>query len=361
MTEDTFKYEPDFIVTPGMIINDYLEGLDMTQSQLALRTGLSEKTISEIINAKAPITPETALKFESVLGRPAHFWNNLEVRYQDKLIRKREKDRLLNDIEWTKEFPIASMVKFKWIEQFNDPADKVNALLRFFGISSPDRWPIVWSQYQPVFRRDAGDDCSMEKELSVWLRQGEIQASLISCMPYDKPLFRNILKDIRELTLETVPEVFIPKLQEICAAAGVAVVFVPEIPKTRVHGATRWMKDKAIIQLSVRYKSNDHLWFTFFHEVAHILLHGRNDIFIECDINKNEKELEADNFSQNFLIPSAEFRHFISSGHFTLNTIQRFAQSINIAPGIVVGRLQHDRLLKPSFCNELKIRYKWII
>lgn len=360
MNKSNEQFNPDYIVTPGMVLEDYLEGLDMTQSQLAMRTGLTPKTVNEIINAKTPITYETAHKFETVLGRPAHFWNKLESDFQEDKIRFEEKQKLRNNIDWLQKFPISTMIKYKWIGKHTNKVDQVNALLQFFGISTPSLWENVWENYQVIFRQEPRCN-NMDEELSVWLRQGEITASQIPCNPYDKSTFKNILHEIRSLTIETEPTIFIPKLRDKCASAGVAVTFVPEIPKTRVHGATRWMKDKAIVQLSVRYKSNDNLWFTFFHEAAHILLHGRSDIFLECDKEKNNKEIEADNFAQSFLIPPAELKRFVAVNRITSNSIQNFAKSINIAPGIVVGRLQHEGLLSPSYCNELKIRYKWVI
>ncbi len=156
------------------------------------------------------------------------------------------------------------------------------------------------------------------------------------------------------------PEVFQPQLVEMCASAGVAVVFVPELPKTGVYGATRWIGNKAVIQLSLRYKSNDHLWFTFFHEAGHIIKHGRKEIFIEGNGLDNEKEEEANAFARDRLIPQAALRKFIQSwdGR-SLAPIETFAKKIKIAPGIVVGRLQHDKLLPNSHGNGLKVFFRW--
>ena len=79
----TNQYLPDYIVRPGEVLEEYLENLSMTQAELATRTGLTRKTINKIIKGKSPITHETALKFERTLGRPAHFWNNLEQQFQE--------------------------------------------------------------------------------------------------------------------------------------------------------------------------------------------------------------------------------------------------------------------------------------
>ena len=152
---------------------------------------------------------------------------------------------------------------------------------------------------------------------------------------------------------------FIQKLKGLCASAGVAVVFVPELPKTGVYGATRWIGEKAIIQLSLRYKSNDHLWFTFFHEAGHIIKHGRRSIFIESKGSICDKEDEANKFARDKLIPPAEIHDFLSNGIPKLIDIERFADKIGIAPGIVVGRLQHENIIKKNTGNKLKVFYRW--
>jgi Zn-dependent peptidase ImmA (M78 family) len=149
------------------------------------------------------------------------------------------------------------------------------------------------------------------------------------------------------------------ELVELCASAGVAVVFVPELPKTGVSGATRWLGDKAVIQLSLRYKSNDQLWFTFFHEAGHIMLHGRKDVFIEGKGMDGKQELEADDFACDHLIPQADYTDFVATRKLTIAEIEAFAAEVTIAPGIVVGRLQHDEFLPRNQGNKLKVFYQW--
>jgi HTH-type transcriptional regulator / antitoxin HigA len=77
------EYLPDYLVTPGEVISDYLDSYEMSHADLAVRSGLTTKTVDEILKGNMPITPETALKLEQILGRPAHFWNNLERRFQE--------------------------------------------------------------------------------------------------------------------------------------------------------------------------------------------------------------------------------------------------------------------------------------
>ena len=352
------KYVPDCLVSPGEILEEYLEAHSMTQTELADRTGLTKKTINEIIKGKSPITSETALKLERSLGRPAHFWNNLERQFQEDRSRLAEKNRLENQLYWLKRVPVNHLTKMGWIPKRKDKIAQISEVLRFFGVVSPEQWATVWREHQVAYRQTKRFEACAEY-VSAWLRKGEIEARQIRCKPFNTKDFFKALDGIRDLTMEA-PEVFQPQLIEMCASAGMAVVFIPELPKTGVYGGTRWIGNKAVIQLSLRYKSNDHLWFTFFHEAGHIILHGRKEIFIEGNGLDSEKEEEANAFARDRLIPPAALRKFIQSwdGR-SLAPIKAFAQKINIAPGVVVGRLQHDKLLPNSHGNGLKVFFRW--
>ena len=108
------------------------------------------------------------------------------------------------------------------------------------------------------------------------------------------------------------------------------------------------------------YKTDDHLWFTFFHEAGHILLHGKRDIFLEEDDQTNDKEDEANRFAADWLIPSSEYKNFHPRGsYFSKAEITEFAERLGITPGIVVGRLQHDGHIPMKNCNDLKRKLVW--
>jgi len=354
------KYVPDYLVTPGEVLEDYLGYAGITQAALADRTGLSKKTINEIVKAKSAITAETALKFERTLGRPAHFWSNLERQYQEDKVRLADKMQLEKDLQWLDMFPINAMAKYGWIEKHKEKILQLDALLRFFAIASPQQWETIWGhELQAVFRKKESSPKD-DAVISAWLRKGEIDAQQRNCEPYDKQKFKNSLAEIRSLTTIDNPKNFILKLESICAAAGVAVVFVPALPKLGIYGATRRLNNKYIMQLSVYGKSNDQLWFTFFHEACHIIKHSHGELYIEGHGQDDEKENEANAFASDILIPSKELSNLLVSSYKpTLSQIRRFAARIGIAPGIVVGRLQHDKIIPMSWGNDLKERYEW--
>jgi len=196
---------------------------------------------------------------------------------------------------------------------------------------------------------------------AAWLRRGEIECANIQCDDYDTAAFKAALYRVRSLTRELPPD-FTSIVQRECGQAGVCIAFVPELPGTRTWGATRWLNpNRPLIQLSLRYKTDDHLWFTFFHEAAHILLHGRRDVFLEDEERQQtQEENEADTFARNILIPETKYRIFRRLSTHNCAAISRFAYELGIAPGIVVGRMQHDHLLDRYACNTLKKPVDWV-
>ena len=357
-----FKFEPDYAVPPGETLRETIEHLGMSQTELARRTGRPIKTINEIVKGKAAITADTALQLERVLNVPAGFWNNLERNYREALARLDERNRLEGQLEWLKQIPVNRMVKYGWIEDQKDKIDKLKSVLNFFGVASIDAWKDIWGKFlsgsKVAFRKSTAYE-SETGALTVWIRQGQIEAKDISCKPFDLYRFKRSLDIMKVLTKEP-PEVFVPEMTALCANSGIAAVFTPEMPGCKVNGATYWASpEKAVIQMSLRYKTDDHLWFTFFHEAGHILEHGKREVFIEYEGQKDKSEEEASFFASEKLIPKSELQNFITGGRFGSNAVMAFADRLGIAPGIVVGRLQHDGIIPFSHLNGLKRRFKW--
>ncbi|WP_009543959.1 HigA family addiction module antitoxin [Crocosphaera subtropica] len=364
------RYKPDYVSPPGETIEEILEEKGMTQSELAERMGRPKKTINEIIKGKAAITPETALQLELVLKIPANFWNNREQLYRDYLARQEENKRLKEKVAWLEKIPYQAMIKLGWIRNFNNKVEQLRELLDFFSVASPENLRDVWEKRLSVDFRKSENLDSDDGALIAWLQKGKIEAAKINCADYDPYQFKEVLQEIRLLTLES-PEIFLSKIQSLCTETGVTFVLVPQLPKTRVGGAAYWLNSHTpLIQLSLRYKTNDHFWFNFFHEAGHILLHGKRDIFIETfepkefeeqPLERQKKEQEANQFAADFLIPPAEWQEFLLSFSGREYDITAFANRLKIASGIIVGRLQYEKVLHYSHFNQLKQKINWNI
>lgn len=192
--------------------------------------------------------------------------------------------------------------------------------------------------------------------MAAWLRMGELEMQKMQLPEYDKDSFKKALEEIKKLVAEQ-PDNFAKQLQQKCAKAGVAVVYTLCLPKAPVSGATRWFRTNPLIQLTDRHKTNDHFWFTFYHEAGHVLLHGKKEVFFEEFEGykpDKEKEEEANRFATKNLLPDS----FTDKLPFKLveEDVVAIAENYNTHPGIVVGRLQHMGLLPFSRGNQYKVR-----
>ena len=179
-------------------------------------------------------------------------------------------------------------------------------------------------------------------------------------MDYDESRFKHAVRSIRELTRQPVDKA-LQRTERLCNEAGVALALVRPLPKTALSGAAWWISPrKAVIQLSARHKSDDHLWFSFFHEAAHVLLHSKKSVFVdETNGDDTGLEAEANEWASNILVSRRAWKQFIAAPLFSEHAVKEFADEQGIAPGIVVGRLQHRRLLPWTHLNGLKVKLIW--
>lgn len=349
-------FEPDYVVTPGEILEELLRERDITQTNFASRIQMSTKALNQIIKGKAPITPITALKFEAATGMSAGTWGALESFYRNFLAKEQESIRLEKIVNWLEGFPISDLRRLGYIAATSrDKVGQVAELLRFFEVVNPQAWEEVWLQPQVAFRTSRTYSPSI-KSLSVWLRLGDIQARAVETGEFSRERVAKELPSFR-LLMRKDGKSAIPKLTSMCNQLGIVLIFVPELSGTRCSGAARWLApERALIQLSLRHKTDDHFWFTFFHELGHLLKHSKKAFFVDGD-NGHERsveESEADKFAEICLIPSqyeAEMHNMND-----LASVRAFAKKIGASEGVVVGRLQHLGIWSFSKGNELKAK-----
>ncbi|WP_350027953.1 ImmA/IrrE family metallo-endopeptidase [Methylovulum psychrotolerans] len=351
---------------PGETITDLLEEKDWTQLELAGRLGYTTKHLNQLIKGKAALTEDAALRLERVLGSTANFWLNREAKYREHLARIEVRKLNQKSIAWLDKLPLNELKKVGVIPNRRITAqakpELVEQLLRFFGVASTEQWQAHYETgMQGDFRRTRESQSDMGA-ISSWLRLGEIEAEKLDGANYNRSKFEKALRRIRKLTVQP-PEIFEPEMRRLCHDAGVLFVMVPAIPKAHVSGVARWLnKHKPLIQLSLYGKTNDKFWFTFFHEAAHILLHedGKKTIYLD-DLNadcKDPQEKQANSWAREFLIPSDSNDRLL--GLRSKKDVKCFSEEIGIHPGIIVGRLQHDKIIEPSWMNDLKETFKWV-
>lgn len=350
----------DLAIPPGEYLEEVLEDLELNQAELARRMGRPSQAINEIMKGDKAITPETSIQLEKVLGVPAYIWIGLESEYrlikasQVEAEKAREEETLLGN------FPYSNLAGLGLVEKTKAPLTQVQNLRRFFGVASLSNLVGV-KEYSPAFRQSTKNNINHEA-LASWLRAGAVIANEVECRKYCKDTVVSMMPDIRILTLEEDPNKIFSRLKIILEACGIVLVVIPHFEKTHTTGATFWVKkDKAVIMMSLRGSWADIFWFSLLHELGHVLLHDRRGTFLEnstSDPAWKKQEAEADEFAQKTLISKKEFQKFKQNNDFSSASIKFFAKSIGIAPGIVTGRLHHEKLL-PYTSNIGRIRYKW--
>jgi len=356
------SFQPLWASPPGETIAEILHRRRIDIQSFAADLGESEEYAQCLLGGACAIDRSIAERLHNVIGGSISFWLNREAQFREDVARLQGTREQEGAVAWLRELPVRDMHSFGWITRFTDKIKQANECLRFFGSPGIAEWRADTYAVQKVVAFRTSETFNFSPgAVAAWLRQGELIASEIPCAKWNSTKFRAALKEMRKLTRKKDPAVFIPALQELCSACGVAVVVLRAPQGCRASGATRFIsKDKAMLLLSFRYRSDDHFWFTFFHEAGHLVLHDCAALFIEgTNFISTDEEKEADQFSEQQLVPP-EFKEEMRDLPADHRKVMRFAKRIGISPGIVIGQLQHAGVLARDKMNFLKTRFEWV-
>ena len=341
----TNQYSPDIVFHPASTLNEKLEEMGMSRKEFALRTGKPEKTIIAVLKEESSLTPEMAVLFENVTQIPAQFWINKQARYNEYIARKKHQEAIAEASVWAKQFPYAEMAKHRWVVSTRNAEEKTINLMSYFGVASHSAWEKLYVETELKVAAYTSLKLSHQPHaISAWLRQGEFQAKKIEAPVFDVKKLKSNIPAMRQLMVEQ-PVNFFEHLQELCLQAGVVLLFTPKLPKVPLSGSTRWLNNTPLIQLTARYKKNDSFWFTFFHELGHIILHGKKYISLEnVDFAAADpvKEEEAHQFAVSHTFTNEQEHEVLQHTNITEQDIIDYAKKFNTHPAMIIGRLQHD-------------------
>lgn len=352
----------ELLSCPGDTLQEIIDDLKMSQAELAERMGRSKEKLNELIKGKAPLTNDTALKLENVLGVPATFWTNLERQYQDELLEIEKMESAIANEGWLSKFPL-KFLKDCGVLPPNNKGEQVQALLKFFRVASPNEWDNIYNNSSLAFKIELRHTANPEA-ISIWLRLGEIKAEKLPLAPFKGVKeVRNNLDRIKKLTYEE-PSDWLIQLRAICAELGIALVYMQMIEKAPIYGATRWINGNTnpLIQITDRNKDYNSFWFTFYHELAHVLLHGKKDIFLEgisAIKPDDEKEKEADSFAVRSLMPEKFQNEIQTLSYFDADTIISLSKKYQIHTNIIVSHLQRHKIIEYTQFKHLKTRVEF--
>jgi HTH-type transcriptional regulator/antitoxin HigA len=331
----------DYAVTPGDLIRFELNARGFTQADLAARAGISAKHLNQVIQDAVPLSADTALRLERTLGIPAVVLTQADAVNQANKQRNKLREALTDHRAWFAKFPKAALLKLNIIDAKSSLQTQIEDLLVYLGVADPDAYDAIYGEAALSFRRSQRWTVNPHVT-ALWLRSAELKADDLEVEPYNKAAFVKLLDQLPDLSLLPIGEAF-PQLQSRCAKVGVAVVFNPGIDGTRASAAVRWLgPERPVIVLTERGKHEDSIWFSFFHEAGHVVLHPRRKSLIELDGADDEDgaETDANDFAKKAILRGRR-RELMKLE--TREQLVAFSEKVGVHPGLAGCIWAYDR------------------
>lgn len=333
---------PARVAKPGEIIAMELEARGWTQKDLADIMGRPLQAVNEIVNGNKQITPATAHELSQVFGTSPEVWMNLETNYRLFAARK---EACSDDIKRRSRIyslaPVKELIKRGWIPNSLNLDELEKNVCEFLGLADISMTPDFGV---PVSRRhsEAREPEGMA-QIAVLMRARQI-AKKQKVGKFSPAKFKAAIPELLEFSKDVKS---IEKLPAFFAALGVHLVIVPALSHSYMDGAVFYAGANPVILLTLRYDRVDNFWFTLTHEVAHLVANHRG-VHIDSNLEKpsdDAAEQAADKLAGEWLLDTATYERFLSgSGHyFSRESIASYAGSVSRHPGIVVGRLHHQK------------------
>ena len=294
-------------IHPGVTIKEWLEETDMSIREFAIRLDRTEQLVLSIIEGNSSITSDLALAMEYVTGMEAEFLLNMQQGYDLYMLRQQIARKEARKKPWLSCIPVEEMHANGWIKDGTE--NPVGAMLHYYGHASVAAWKnYFFHQRLKVAFRISLEGTINPYALSAWLRQGEIQAwEMHLDEPYSKEALKKSLPGIVALLLHPTDDVM-DVLQDWLGKIGIKLLYTEPLSGVPIKGASRWIYGHPCIQLPKTQETYDNFAYTVLHELGHIYLHGKKEIFLEnvgyLPENPeayNKKEAEADAFARKWM------------------------------------------------------------
>ena len=348
---------------PGIALQKELERLGMSQKELAIRTGVTDKHVSTIINGTKGISAAYARKLEYALGTDENYWGKLQAEYDLAMVRIQEEHHISEE-------EIALLKRLKDIISYflargilhNDCGDteKVLQLRSILRVSDLTLIPHI--SYNAAYRAQLNNNTKIDPfVLFAWQRLCEIRLEdEMPEVPFSADSLRDSLADIKATMFLDI-NAALKQLRGIFARSGIGFAVVQHFRGAPVQGFIKSTdRGQVILCLTIRGKGADRFWFSLFHEIGHLINGDLKNRFIDFDSVKSDAEEKADQFARDALLDPQLYKNWRSScSDFTLHSIQAFAREAGVPYWIVIGRLHSDEWLDWSVYAKQIPSYSW--
>ncbi len=349
------EYKDAIAFHPGYYLKEIVDESGLTQEDFAKRLDTTPKNLSLLVRGEQSLSIDIAMKLSRMIGTTVSYWLNLQNAY-DALIAEFNSDK-----ELEKEREIFKELDYKYFrDNFGLPDlprktdEQIVEVRKFLHVST---LAVFEKRDMAVSFRSVSQKLSDANTIkaNIMVQIAANMALNVQAPKFNKTKFKQAVDYALSLTRNHKD--FYPLIKEAFYNAGVIFVILPNLPGSKINGATKKLERNVMLMVNDRRLNADTFWFTLFHEIGHII-HG--DYGISFEQETGEREEVADKFAADLLIKPDEYQKFIQGNTFTLTKIKEFADSIEREPGIVLGRLQKDKLVRydDRTLNLLRHKYK---
>ena len=348
------EYNDRIAFHPGYYIKEIVEDYGITQEDFAKRLDTTAKNLSLLIRGDQSLSIDMATKLSRMMGTSVSYWLNLQREY-DAIQAEQLSERILED-----ERKVFSVLDYGYfVDNYGLPKlagrndEQIAVVRKFLNVSS---LTVLLNDNLAVSLRTESCELSSEDKIksNTMVQIATNIALSENTEKFDKKKFIRAVESVLKQTRNH--DGFYPFAKRTFAEAGVKLIAIPNLSGSKTNGATKKIGDSIMLMVNDRGSYGDSLWFTMFHEIGHIL---NGDFGISIEQENGEKETIADKYARNALIPDSEYGVFVKAKDFSSKSIISFSDKINRDPGIVVGRLIHDKLIKnDAKVNVLRKKYR---
>lgn len=349
----------DWFSKPGDSIRAVMQRRLLTAEQVADKLDGGIALLRSLLDGSHQIDRKVAEGLAGVLGASPAFWLKRQENFEKAVDRAvaavadDDIDDFIQNVPAPGKKPKGKMNEAR-------RAEEVRKRLVYFSVPNPKSWNEHYGRLigRTDFRSSPAYE-TKEEAVLLWLRRGELEADLIKTRDWKVGNLEDRLQAIKELSMLKAPEQFLPKVRILLAEAGVALAVVKAPNGCRASGATRLVTpDKAMILVSFRHRSDDHFWFTLFHEIGHLVLHHAQTFVDTDEMLLDDREDEANLYARRCIVPDEKMDEFEALTE-DRDRVLRFSVRSKIAAGLTVGQMQKRRMIGPDKLNYLKRRWTW--
>lgn len=345
----TTKPVPAQNVGPGRILRRELEAKGWSNADLAEVLGMSEKSVSQLLNDKQAITVPTARLLARALDSSPEFWLSLDQNYRLHLAPPdpREEETALK-ARIRARMPLAEMRKKGWIEYDSTARSQVKAYRKFWDSSDDDFSAYERPDLPFCARQGVQADGQTRDYCITWHQKARCEAARKKAKPYDRNRTLALASSIPDYTLKSDgPRRFLAALK----ACGVKFLILEHLSKTYLDGASFMDGKNPVVVYTARYDRVDNFWWTVAHELAHVILHVRSeaDSFLdnlsdEAELNANEREADAKAATwlrvEKLQKSAAPYAQYLTEAR-----LREIAAAVGLGPELALGILQFNRVV----------------